>query len=109
MTSLEVEEQSENLDDMFEFVDIVPKDITPLITEVEDFEDFKNENLISELVKEDLSIKEETGENNNLVPIKGRDKKYSCPHCDYKTRRGDECQEHINGVHQNLKPYVCIF
>ena len=105
MDSLEVEEQNhENIEDMFEFVDIVPNDVTPVITVIEDFDKLKQEQ--DNIKKEDL--KDHIGDSNN-VPIKGDDKKYSCPHCDYKTRRGEECQEHINGVHVNIKPHLCIF
>jgi len=108
MTSYDVDEQSENIDDIFEFVDIdiVPDSNTSLVN----IENLKTEIKESDLIKEEIDLKVETSEvdyRNNNVPIKGTDKKYSCPYCDYKTKRGEECQEHINGIHTHLKPYVC--
>jgi len=121
MTSLDVEEESENVDDMFEFVDIDmhSKDTNQTTAIVDNFEidNFKVEkvelNIIkveADFIKAEVDVKDEASQiycQNNNVPIRGSDKKYSCPFCDYKTKRGEECQEHINGIHTHLKPYVC--
>jgi len=105
MSSLRVSENHVNLDEMFEFVELSTNQFSTIKDETEEEEVIKSED-----VKIEVNLRDDVCDFgdfiNNNTPIK-IDKNFSCPYCEYSTKKKEECQEHINGVHMNIKPYTC--